>query len=148
MGQVDRQAHKPDQKVLTRSHGEVPWKHSPSMSIELLVLQALCWVSGIEEGEKVDEKSLPALWTLQPLMPGFPQRNGFGASAWAPEDFLEEMLPQLSLKGSGSPGAGMKVGEAGMEGAGLGMEEGRSGGGMGIVMAVGWGRGGTEWSRR
>lgn len=35
-------------------------------------------------------------------MPEIPQRNYFVASAWALEDFLEEMLPKLNLKGSWS----------------------------------------------
>lgn len=60
-------------------------------------------------GNKNGQKSLPR-GSYSPLMPGFPQRDDFGASAWALEDFLEEMLPKLSLEGSGSPAAGMKAG--------------------------------------
>lgn len=63
-------------------------------------------------GGKSGQKSLPC-GSDSPLMPGFPQRNDFGASAGALEDFLEEMLPKLSLKGSGSLVAGMKVGWGG-----------------------------------
>lgn len=100
-------------------------------------------------GEKSGRKSLPC-GSDSPVRSGFSQRNDVGASTWTLEDFLEEMLPKLSLKGSGNPVTGMKVGWDGNGVGGSEMEEGRSRGGMeiGHKGEMEQRRNRVEWSRR
>lgn len=61
-----------------------------------------------DTGENKMGKNLPG-GTYSPVLPEFPPRKDFVASAWILEDFLEEILPRLNLKGRSSGVAGTKV---------------------------------------
>lgn len=76
--------------------------------------------------------------TCSPVMSEFPQREDVLTSAWVLENFLE-MLPRMSLKGSRSVVAGLKVGW-GQKCSGVGGRNGRGKEWNGVGAVIGGGK--------